>query len=438
MLFKNDKNLITNTSESLSRNKHAEKATRSIKHFSKKKAHTQIKHAVFAGTLKTSLFIANMLAPRFNSPNSLTYTYIDLFAGPGKFQDEEKGSPLIAFQIFNEHLGTDGKVNNVFTKIRLVAIEKEEKDKVNLEGELDKEKQTSQCKDIIEVIIRDGDWEKHTSYIGSLLTESLWGFVFADPFSTELDIDKFIQLIEKGKSCKDFLIWANFRTLLRQATRKQGGDIERVCKSLGTTCEQLLGDNDFSDFFKTAIQKKFIKLKQFTIGVAVPVTVKEKLVSTDYFYLVCATDSLKVADGFLNAYEAELYIQKEKTEKPGSQQLSGLFESHQVSTQLQLAVLSFLKEQSRKECSLYQLLNHLFNNFLSWRTAINTKNYEVPTMKNIVSSLNTIFKLKKIEFANAADYLYKRGTPENIAGSLSYSKIMSGKHAHNIKITLKN
>lgn len=235
-----------------------EKDDRSDRHLSKKKEHTRIKHAIFSGTLKVSLYIANMLAPRstYTKGHSLIYTYIDLFAGRGKFEDEEEGSPLIAFNIFKDHLCSSGAVKTNFSRIRFIAIEKRKEDADYLRNILGKELGNAGCQQQLEVYVEDENWEKHRTPIRQFLSESQWGFIFADPFSTELDIDKLIELIQSYKSFKDIIIWVNFRTLQRQAERQQGGDIERVCRSLGVKAEQLSA-GDFRIYFRMHCRKSF-------------------------------------------------------------------------------------------------------------------------------------------------------------------------------------
>ena len=74
--------------------------SRTEEHFFHKKPHTEIKHAIFQEVFKRSLYVANMHVRQ----NGEVYTYIDLFAGRGEFEDEAEGSPMLAFDIIEKHL----------------------------------------------------------------------------------------------------------------------------------------------------------------------------------------------------------------------------------------------------------------------------------------------------------------------------------------------
>jgi three-Cys-motif partner protein len=131
-------------------------------------------------------------SPNYNKGKQQTFTYIDLFAGTGSFKNEEIGSPLLAFQIFKSYLTATGASKNSFAKIQLIAIEQNEENADKLRLSLADALESSGCQDRLEVKVETGNWEKQSSMIAKYLLESQWGFVFADPFSTELDIDKFI------------------------------------------------------------------------------------------------------------------------------------------------------------------------------------------------------------------------------------------------------
>ena len=76
---------------------------RNSNHFGEpKKLNTIIKHHLLSQTLQTSISIANNKCVAYKQSSSKTdnvYTYIDLFAGAGTFEDASKGSPIIAYDI---------------------------------------------------------------------------------------------------------------------------------------------------------------------------------------------------------------------------------------------------------------------------------------------------------------------------------------------------
>lgn len=256
---------------------------RSNKHFGKdKKTHTLIKHSMLSKTLEKSLSIANMMI-RKNQNYGKIYTYIDLFAGRGCFDDGTDGSPLIAFNLIKDHLNS---TDNFFDEIRLIAVEKNEQNAENLGNILATNDKNANLGSKFKYGIGKGDWESFDTNIKGFLQQSQWGFIFADPFSTELDINKLIDTIKKYKSCKDIMVFFNFNTLCRQDGRKHTSDIQRICKALGLNEQDFLKEEDFSEKFQSAIQDNFSSIKELVVGAAYPIEVKDKLITADYFYLV--------------------------------------------------------------------------------------------------------------------------------------------------------
>jgi three-Cys-motif partner protein len=253
------------------------------------------------------------------------FTYVDLFAGRGDFEDEAEGSPMLAFDIIERHILQDSDPGNHFKEIRIVAIDNDEETAKHLKVVLGQRMENSPAgQGDLEVYTGDRNWETYDVEIKQLLSQSKWGFIFADPFSTELDIEKLIRTMEAHKVFKDILVFTNYRTLSRQSRRKHANDIERVSKSLGIKEEQINQNADFREVFRTALKRKFSSLKAFTIGVAIPVAVGGKLIRADYFYLVLATDSIVVADSFLIAYENAV------TQERTSGRWGRLFEGHEI------------------------------------------------------------------------------------------------------------
>jgi len=98
---------------------------RNERHFGEpKKLNTKIKHHLLTNTLKISLYIANSLCIKYKDKKIAddVYTYIDLFAGSGVFDDGSKGSPILAADVLSEHINS-GKSN--FGQIQHVCTEKD-------------------------------------------------------------------------------------------------------------------------------------------------------------------------------------------------------------------------------------------------------------------------------------------------------------------------
>ena len=64
----------------------------------KKKPHTEIKHAIFLEALKASLYVANMNV----RADDEAFTYVDLFAGRGDFEDQARGFPVITLMSWSD------------------------------------------------------------------------------------------------------------------------------------------------------------------------------------------------------------------------------------------------------------------------------------------------------------------------------------------------
>lgn len=87
-------------------------------YFDSEKPHTKIKHRLFKSTLDTSLSIANGI--NYSKKENKPYMYIDLFAGAGKFKNEQKGSPLIAMDSFAKY---NDKTKRSFSNISMIVVE---------------------------------------------------------------------------------------------------------------------------------------------------------------------------------------------------------------------------------------------------------------------------------------------------------------------------
>ena len=159
-----------------------------------------------------------------------SFTYVDLFAGRGDFEDGAEGSPMLAFDIVERHMLQDSDApGNHFKEIRIVAIDNDEEAAKRLKIALGQRIEKSPAgQGGLKVYTGDRNWEIYDAEIKQLLSQSKWGFIFADPFSTELDIEKLIRTIEVHSDFKDILVFMNYRTLSRQSSRKHASDIERV------------------------------------------------------------------------------------------------------------------------------------------------------------------------------------------------------------------
>lgn len=391
-------------------------SNRNKKHFGNdKKSHTKIKHAIFSKTLAASISIANNLCRK--KPNN--YTYLDLFAGSGVFEDGSPGSPMIALDLFINH----AKHQNCFPKIVMLNIEKNEDSYASLKTSLGKKIDTdwdqSLCTGNLEIGYGNNSWENYGYELKNRLSKNSWGFIFADPFSTELDLKKFIDTIKNNSNVKDIMIFANFNTLTRQNGRLCSNDADRIAKTLGVSVDDLTSNEDFSNRFKAAFSSQLKSFKDFAIGVAFPVEVKNKgLITADYFYLILGTNSIKVADAFLMAYADEL-----------SKNKKNLLHDTLFSDE---SIVEYLKSNP-SGVTLFELLEHLFNNFMSWKNCDSAT--EVPTIAATVSKINKLIDSKEIELINHSDELiYKRNNQSKGSkiGHIKSNAISSKRDAESI------
>lgn len=390
------------------------KDTRSENHFNEpKKPHTKIKHLLLNTVLTKSLSIANNLCDRFKYTDK-KYTYVDLFAGPGTFDDNSKGSPLIALDIMGNQIN-DAK--NKFDKLQIIATEKNRTHIQQLEETLT----TIEATNEIDFFYGEGEWENFDTKLQNRLKNSTWGFIFADPFSTELDILKLKTVLTDCSKLKDILVFFNFNTLARQDGRALPEDIKRICKNLGLEeCNLLDNDGYFSNVFEETLKNHFSDLKDFVIGVSFPTTVEGKLINADYFYLVFSTGSIMLVDSFLKAYEQALGL------FGGYLPQRTLFEGHDILEYLQ---------NNNLESSLFDLFINFTKNFLSWKT-ISQRGSRINTIENIINMLNELAREEQIEFECPTEIAYKRKTGENVPGNIKFSAINNKKNLESVKIKL--
>lgn len=398
---------------------------RNANHFGEpKKLNTIIKHHLLSQTLQTSLSIANNKCVAYKQNSNKTdniYTYIDLFAGAGTFEDNSKGSPIIAYDILSEH---NNSLYNKFKKLQMACTEKHDESYQKLESTIS----TYTTNNDIDCYIGQGSWESYKKNIELLLENSGWGFIFADPFSTELDIVALIETLKSYSNLKDILVFFNFNTLARQDGRRCLQDIDRICRTIGIDEKELLDDDsNFSVKFENKLIEHFKDLKKFVIGVGFPTTVKGDLINSDYFYLIFSTNTPVLVDTFLNAYEEML---DKYTNYSGMQQLA-LFGNPDKNY-----IYDVLKENFAEGCSLFELYLFITSKFLSWKELTKTQK-KVPTIKNIVEILNEFESDNSIRIIAEEKFLYKKKSKNGKAGNLKYTEAgNSAENMKNIKIVL--
>jgi three-Cys-motif partner protein len=344
--------------------------------FKDKKAHSCIKHILFKETLNASIGIANNMG-WINS-----FIYMDLFAGKGLYDDKKEGSPLIALDLLKKHIDSE---NNNFKTISLIAIEKNIESSEKL-FELLKGKMNNYP---IKILKGDKKWENYFNDLKKHLSSNKGGFIFIDPYALELDLLKLSDLMIKETKFKDIMFLIN-RLSMKRIFGSKGINASEI-KKYGIDPELIKSQEDLSEEIKKQIRSKF-EFKDFTIGLAIPIEKKKKLLSIDYFYLVLTTNSVGVADSFLNSYQNIVEVK---------QQSKGLFTGYELKNSIQ----KILKGQN--ELNFYNLVDSLYNDFLSWKDATKIPGYKVPTTGNIIENINNLLKEGKLDLL--CDDKYKTG-----------------------------
>jgi len=403
--------------------------SKDTEHFIEKQDHTQIKHNLLSSVIESSLAIASVYDNR--NKEKRHFSYIDLYAGCGEFEDESEGSPLIAYNLISNQLANE---KNNISKVSFIATEQSQINSEKLKQSLNKVSNTSIHKDKIEITICDKAWESCKKELEPAIVNSKWGFVFVDPFSTELNLGELKRLISKNIFYKDIMILINLSAHERILGLKEDKSLQKISKYFDSDIRLIkhikglyLNEKGFANaqVIQFLIKKAFENLnKDFVINVAIPGTREGKIEESDRFYLTLITGSLGVANQYLTKY-AEILGEKEEKKAPG--QLD-LFSGNDTIRYFELK--NKIKEiiEAKINISLYDMVQKLFNNFYSWKKA--SKN-QMPTMTNIRKVLNQLAIDGVIKLNCPSDY-YKKNNLEILSQKIQ-NKI-NLKHVKIIKL----
>lgn len=360
------------------------------KYFDEKFLNTEIKHNILKSILKKSISIASVSSYRETKDY---YTYVDLYAGEGRHEDGTLGSPLIALEIIKDiHLA------NQFAKYQCVLIEKEKDRCIILEKNINDYVTQNDITIPLEIFYGFGEWEKYSPEIIDILKKSRWGLIFADPFANQINMNIFIETLNTDfiYSCKDILIFLNFRSLQRLIGSGNEKLTNIVSNFFGIPEKELMeliekdkkGNINFDIFNKLIFNRLKSLKKEFITGCALPNTKEGKLTNSDYYFLIfCSTDH-NMVDEFFKSYLNEISIFK--NDLPLSSRIE-----QKVSEELRQVSMSFL-----------DLYIAIISDFVSWKT---TFVKEIPTLNHIIDYLNELIKKGSIKVeAKDNDVFYKR------------------------------
>ncbi len=361
------------------------------KHFVLKKPHTEIKHALFEAVLKKSLSLGSAL--------SSYYSYLDLFAGTGVFEkDGSIGSPVIALNIFKNHnfsVPPSHKIRYFFVHL----CEKHGYEK--LRENLRKKKLT--LLPFIRGFIRQ-NWEDEEKTIKYVISKSKYGFIFADQFSTELNLRKFLNLLEGNRY--EVLVFFNQNTLSRQKGRLHPNDVKRIAKVLAVDEDLIrrIPKEQFKKFVISVLREHFLKYRKYVSIAAIPITVGNSLIDADFFYLLFATNHPLILNDFLKAYSKAVLNRRAQID-PVRSSFGSLFGPTYM---LEQALIEFFRENGKNKFTLNEIYLSFAQEFLSWRAYVNTDE-PVPTLRNITYALRELEKRGFLKVEAPKEFVYKRG-----------------------------
>lgn len=336
-------------------------------HFENRKPHTEIKHKLFTDTFGASLGIA----AKYSKSNS--FTYVDLYAGQGKFGDDSIGSPLIAF---NEIITF--KELSSFHQVKCYFSEKEEKNINALYKQIKLLSEKHNSRNVF-AHIHPGEWSHTEPKLREFIQYSKWGFIFVDPFKNEVDLENLFDLIKKQCSTMELMIFINTQAIKRIAGL--GTQNKKLADFLGTTEDSIPVIAKCNNQIRDCLQSKFSSTgKQFILNASLPTTKNDHLIKSDTFQLLLSTNSIGVANAFLKSYV-------EAVEIYGELNASSLFEN------LEYYILSLAKDF--QEISLLKLFQELYKNNNSWK---NADIYNIPTSDNVSSVIDRLLTSKNIKF----------------------------------------
>lgn len=386
-------------------------------HFNSEKEHTKIKHALFKSALDTSLSIANGI--NYSKKENNSYVYVDLFAGAGKFDDNNNGSPIIALNAFEKYKFS---AQRTFSNIEMVVAEKDSQNIQKLASNIKIEKQNLNLEKF-KCEFCSGSWENHADKLKQYIKSNQWGFIFVDPFSLELNFKNLLNFINESPYYKDILILINKSAQERVLGKIESPDIEKLCsyfdieksilKRLFSSIKQKGGTNE--DVIQLLIKRSLSKLdKDYIINAAITRTRDGKLENSDRFYLCLITSSIGVANSFLEKY-ADLI--EEKNLERNNRQLNLLNTS--PITKYKSLEESIVRILDKKDLTLFELSQILYNVFLSWKY---TEENEIPHRQALLTALNNLLlnkSIKLIKPEQASDKCISTSSGKLLAKSLN-------------------
>lgn len=372
-------------------------------HFEEEAPHTAIKHKLFKSVFDSCISISSS----FNNAKKekRTFAYLDLYAGSGKFEDNNLGSPLIALNTINAQLQ---KESNNIGKINFVLSEQNSQNANKLQENINNYIENNSLANKVFPIVKSDSWENCTDCFASSLANSPWGMIFVDPFSVELKIPDLLKLITPNGKLKDVLILINTNAHERILGRSDNESLQKISDYFGDELKMLRLIKtkviDIENLNNAVVIQRLIKRafrnveKDFVINLAITRTRNKDLENSNRFYLCLLTSSYGVANAFLDTYANLLNDKKEKANK-GQR---SLFDDDDNYTYFELK--NKIKDITKgQKLSLLKLMSKLLNDFYSWKDASPN---EIPNTRNVQKAINLLIEEGFLN-AESSDFIKK-------------------------------
>ena len=358
-------------------------------HFGEEAPHTAIKHKLFKSVFDSCISISSS----FNNTKKekRTFAYLDLYAGSGKFEDNNLGSPLIALNTINTQLQ---KETNNISKVNFVLSEQNSINANKLQEHINTYIESNALADKVFPIVKSDSWENCTDCFANSLANSPWGMIFVDPFSVELKIPDLLKLITPNGKLKDVLILINTNAHERILGRSDDESLQKISDYFGVELKMLrliktkviaIENLNNAVVIQRLIKRAFRNVeKDFVINLAITRTRNKDLENSNRFYLCLLTSSYGVANAFLDTYANLL---NDKKEKANNGQRS-LFDNDDNYTYFELK--NKIKDITKgQKLSLLKLMSKLLNDFYSWKDASPN---EIPNTRNVQKAINLLIE----------------------------------------------
>lgn len=339
-----------------------------------KDPHSAIKHKIYESTLMAALSIANVFKKDYER-----FLLVDLYAGKGIFEDGSAGSPLIALAVYEKSYSTIREM-----PVDFIFIEKDKDSCQTLSSAIEKHQNQMNIPEKINIDIQQGDWSLFKEDLQRKIHKAEWGFIFADPFANEIDMNVFADILKENYR-KDVMIFINLISIKRQAghkiAKKKIADFLDISED---DLDRLTGKKYHQEFLDKIKQAFRLEDKHYNLFAALPTSRNKNgnnnLVNGDYFCLSCSTNSIGVANAFLESYAQEKSINTNIE--------TGLFGSQEIENRIE----AFLLKNDKQ--TFHNIFAYTMEEFLNWRGKTPK---EVPTSTNILDVINDMIGSSKVE-----------------------------------------